>query len=238
MGALLDVQDIYKSFGGVKAVQGVSFQLHEGEILGLIGPNGSGKSTCVNMIAGLYSIDAGKVFFDGHEFTPKMTMDRRAHCGIGRTFQTPKPFSGMSVFDNVFSVALQKHSFAEAKRKTQEVLELTHLADYSKILSAKLPIEMRKWMDFARVLALSPKAVMMDECLGGLNSSEIDHFVGLIAQINKETGIAILFIEHIIRAVANLCPRIIVLNEGKLLAEGTPDDVLHNPEVIAAYIGE
>lgn len=238
MNALLDVQDIHKSFGGVKAVQGVSFQLHEGEILGLIGPNGSGKSTCVNMISGLYSMDSGKVFFGGHEFTPKITIPKRAHMGIGRTFQTPRPFGTMSVYNNIFSVALQTRSFAEAKDKTEQVLEITRLADSRDMMSEKLPIEMRKWMDFARVLALDPKAVMMDECLGGLNNTEIEEFVELIAKINQNTGIAILFIEHIVKAVASLCPRIVVLNEGMVLAEGAPNDVLRDPAVVTAYIGE
>lgn len=237
-GILLDVENISISFGGVKAVQNVSFQMRKGEILGLIGPNGSGKSTCVNLITGNYKLDAGAITFDGKRLTPKHRIHDRARLGIGRTFQTPRPFGHLNVYENVFAIALQKNGFEGAKAKTEEVLQITRLGEFRAMRSEKLPIEKRKWLDFARVLATDPKLVMMDECLGGLTTAEMHESLALVQEINRQTGITILFIEHVIKAVANLCGRVIVLNGGRLLAEGDPMEVLRRPAVIAAYIGE
>lgn len=234
---LLDVDSISISFGGIKAVQNVSFQIHQGEILGLIGPNGSGKSTCVNMIAGNYKPDSGKITFDGVVLTQSHKIHDRSRLGIGRTFQTPKPFGHLSVFQNVFSIALLNHNFEDARLKTEEVLQMTKLEDVQNVRSEKLPIEKRKWLDFARILTTDPKLVMLDECLGGLTASEMEESLELVRKINQETGISILFIEHVIKAVANLCGRVVVFNEGHLLAEGEPLEVLKRPEVVSAYIG-
>lgn len=234
---LLDVDRISISFGGIKAVQDVSFQIHRGEILGLIGPNGSGKSTCVNMIAGNYKPDSGKITFDGTVLTENHKIHHRSRLGIGRTFQTPKPFGHLSVFQNVFSIALLKNDFDAARIKTEEVLRITKLDEMRDMRSEKLPIEKRKWLDFARVLATDPKLVMLDECLGGLTATEMEESLKLVRKINEELGISILFIEHVIKAVASLCSRVIVFNEGHLLAEGEPNEVLKSREVISAYIG-
>lgn len=235
---LLEINDLSISFGGIRAVDGVSFQLHKGEILGLIGPNGSGKSTCINLIAGNYKANSGAIIFNGKEISPQCKVHERALMGICRTFQTPKPFGHLSVYENIFAIALLKNSFEAAKKKTEEVLQLTKLEDLSKIKSEKLPIEKRKWVDFARALATDPQLIMMDECLGGLTSAEMEESLALVKEINQRTGISILFVEHIIKAVVSLCERVIVLNSGKLLAEGMPLEVLNRPEVIKAYIGE
>jgi ABC-type branched-subunit amino acid transport system ATPase component len=204
--------------------------------LALIGPNGSGKSTTVNLITGVYLQDEGQVIFDGKEVDKKLSIAKRSHLGMGRTFQTPKPFGNLTVFDNVFAVALQKYTFKDATAKAKEILELSQLAPLSDLSASQLSIEKRKWLDLARVLATEPKLVMMDEVMAGLNPNEMMASLDFVRAINK-MGITILFIEHVMAAVVSVCTRAIVLNEGKFLAGGTPQEVLKNPLVIEAYIG-
>lgn len=233
---ILEAKDISVSFGGIKAVQNVSFNIGRQEILGLIGPNGSGKSTCVNLIAGVNALDSGEIIFDGKTLTQKDTVEKRSLMGIGRTFQTPKPFGNYTVYDNVFTAALIKCNMAEARERTEKTLEFMMLSDMRDMLSSKLPIEKRKWLDLARVLVLEPKLIMMDECMAGLNQTEMSESLALVHKIN-ERGIAILFIEHVMKAVLNVCSRVIVLNEGKFLCQGDPQEVLKRPEVVHAYLG-
>ena len=204
--------------------------------MALIGPNGSGKSTTVNMISGVYIQNTGTIFFDGKEIFPKMSIADRAKLGISRTFQTPKPFAHLSVYDNIYTIALQKNSKAQAAELTDEVLNLTKLYDLKDMKSGKLSIEKRKWMDLARCMATKPKIIMMDEVMAGLNPSEMESSLDLVRAINKE-GITVLFIEHVMKAVVSVCTRAIVLNQGKLLCEGEPREVLNNPDVVAAYLG-
>lgn len=234
--SLLRANNISVSFGGVKAVQNVSFSIEQGEVLGLIGPNGSGKTTCVNLISGVNTLDTGEIVFNGIKLHERLKIHERVHLGITRTFQTPKPFGNLTVFDNVFSIALQLYSFKDAEKKTIEILEKLNLIEVKDVISTQLPIEMRKWLDLARTLSLRPKLIMMDEVMAGLNPSEITRSEELVRRINSD-GITILFIEHIMSAVVNVCDRVIVLNEGKLLCEGIPDEVLLREEVIKAYIG-
>lgn len=236
MGKLLEVTDLSISFGGIKAVQNLNFHINQGEILALIGPNGSGKSTTVNMISGVYIQNKGKIVFDGKEIPTKMSIAERAKLGIERTFQTPKPFANLSVYDNIYTIALQKNSKAQAAEITDEILNLTKLYDLKNIKSSKLSIEKRKWMDLARCMATKPKIIMMDEVMAGLNPSEMESSLELVRTINKE-GITVLFIEHVMKAVVSVCTRAIVLNQGQLLCEGEPREVLNNPDVIAAYLG-
>lgn len=236
MSALLEVKNISIHFGGIKAVQNVSFSVAPGEIMGLIGPNGSGKSTCVNLITGMYALDSGEVIFNGRHFTKKDSVSQRALHGLGRTFQSPRPFSNMSVYDNIFAIALQKHNYRDADRKTREVLELTRLESLGETPSAKLPIEKRKWLDFARILALDPKLIMMDEVMAGLNPAEMEESLELVRSINRR-GVAMVFIEHVMKAVVSLCERTLVLNEGQVLCSDRTDCVLTREDVIKAYIG-
>ena len=236
MEPILKCEDISISFGGVHAVNHVNMEIERGELVGLIGPNGSGKSTTVNLISGVYKLDDGKISFKGQHIPRNMDIVHRAHLGIGRTFQTPKPFGNLSVYDNILSIALLKDGFREAHRKTQEILARTRLEPVQDMLSAKLPIERRKWLDMARILVTGADFIMLDEALAGLNSTEMDESLELIREINAE-GVTILFIEHIMRAVVNLCDRVIVLNNGRNLCEGKPAEVLKRPEVIEAYIG-
>jgi len=236
MDKILEVKDLSISFAGIKAVQHLSFSIERGEILGLIGPNGSGKSTTVNMIAGNYIQDEGDVFFEGQLVSKKMSIAKRSHLGLGRTFQTPRPFGNLSVYDNVFSISLQKYNFNDADIKTREILELSQLAPLSELAASQLPIEKRKWLDLARVLATEPKFVMMDEVMAGLNPNEMKESLDFVREINKR-GITILFIEHVMHAVVSVCHRVIVLNEGRFLYEGAPREALEDHSVIEAYIG-
>lgn len=233
---LLRVEDLSISFSGIKAVQHLSFELEQGEVVALIGPNGSGKSTTINMISGTYKPDSGKIYFDGKLLSNRDTIAQRAHMGIGRTFQTPKPFGNLTVYDNVYAICLQRYDFKTAHKRTREILEMSSLMDLADTPSSKLSIEKRKWMDLARVLANEPKLIMMDEVMAGLNPNEMLNSLEFVREINRK-GISILFVEHVMRAVVSVCTRAIVLNEGKFLYEGTPTDALNDPAVIAAYIG-
>ena len=233
--AILEIRDLCKFFGGVKAVNHVSFCLEEGEILGLIGPNGSGKSTTVNLISGIYAPDGGDVIYQGESLL-RYSIPQRSHKGIGRTFQTPKPFLGLSVFDSVYTIDLQFGTYRQAAERTNEILKMTELDELAPLKCDKLPIEKRKWLDMARILATTPKVIMLDEVMAGLNPSEIDESIGLIKRINEQ-GVSIIFIEHVMRAVTSLSHRIVVLDEGKFLCEGTPETVMNDPRVIEAYLG-
>jgi branched-chain amino acid transport system ATP-binding protein len=237
MANILKVEDLSISFGGIKAVQHVSFEIGQGEVIGLIGPNGSGKSTCVNLISGAYIPDTGIVTFDGHALHPRQTIAHRAKMGMGRTFQTPRPFGNLTVFDNIYTVALQKYHHGQAVKKTEEVLEFSGLAEYRDMKSSKISIEKRKWMDLARILAIDCKFIMMDEVMAGLNPSEMSSCLDLIKKINKE-GVTILFIEHIMKAVLEVSDRVIVLKEGMKLCEGPAAETLARPDVVEAYLGK
>lgn len=237
MSTLVEVKNLSIAFGGVKAVQNVSFDIPQGMILGLIGPNGSGKSTCVNMISGVCRPDSGEIIYDGVQLTDKMSVAQRSKMGIGRTFQSPKPFANLTVYENIYIAALVKNSRKQAAEKTDYVLELTGLAGLGRTRSSKLSIEKRKWLDLGRVLATDPKLLMMDEVMAGLNPSEMAESLELVRKINKE-GITVLFIEHVMRAVLAICHETLVLDEGRLLCRGEPAEVLRRQDVIEAYIGK
>lgn len=233
---LLSVRDLSISFAGIKAVQHLSMDVEAGEIVGLIGPNGSGKSTTVNMISGTYKPDSGEVYFDGNRLTNRDSIATRAKMGIGRTFQTPKPFENMSVYNNVLAIGLLKYGFGDAHQRTMDILELSGLERFRDMPSGKLSIEKRKWLDLARVLITEPKLIMMDEVMAGLNPNEMVESLEFVREINRR-GITILFIEHIMRAVVSICGRVVVLNEGKYLFGGTAIDALNDENVVKAYIG-
>ena len=226
---LLKVDHLDKRFGGIHAVNDVSFEIAPGEILGLIGPNGSGKSTTVNLIR-------GDIFFEGHSKLKKSTA-KRAQLGIGRTFQTPKAFNGLTVFDSVFTIALQKYGFRDAEEKASRILQEFGLIDMRLMFSEKLPIEKRKQLDLARIMAIDPKFIMLDEVMAGLNPSEMEECIALVKKI-RDKGVTILFIEHVMRAVTSLCERVIVLADGLYLSGGDPQVVLKEPKVIEAYLGK
>lgn len=233
---ILEIKDLDKSFGGVHAINHLSYDVYKGEILGLIGPNGSGKSTCVNLISGVYIPDKGQILYKGEDLVPKKVPDR-AFLGIGRTFQSPKPFEGLSVRESILTVALLHNKNKKtAKELTEDILHISNLMPIADEPSTRLPIEKRKWLDMARILAVNPSIIMLDECLAGLNPSEMDRSTDFVQRIN-ERGITIIFIEHVMAAVTKICHRVVVLNEGCLLSQGDPKIVMKEEEVVAAYLG-
>jgi ABC-type branched-subunit amino acid transport system ATPase component len=236
MEPMLKVTKLKKSFGGVHALKDVSLQLERGEILGLIGPNGSGKSTLVNAIAGLYPPDGGSVLLEGVDVTAQ-TPPAMARHGVARTFQSSRPFLNLSVLENVTIAALlHTNHTAEAETVALECIEMTGLNSAMHLKSASLPVEKRKRLDLCRALALKPKLIMLDECLAGLNPHEMEEGLELVRLLNKN-GISVVFIEHVMKAVCSVCHRIVVLNQGELLAEGAPEAVMNNDQVIRAYLG-
>lgn len=237
VGTLLKVSSLKKSFGGVHALKDISFDLRDGEILGLIGPNGSGKSTLVNIIAGLYKPDGGEVTLAGVNVTglEPAIMARR---GVARTFQSSRPFLNLTVLENVLIAALlHETTTAAAEALAIQCIEVAGLRDMTHVKSSALPIEKRRRLDLCRTLALKPRIIMLDECLAGLNPREMEEGLDLIRTLNRR-DIAIIFIEHVMKAVCSLCHRLVVLNQGELLVEGGPDDVMKDPRVIAAYLGD
>ena len=235
---ILEIKNLDKSFGGVHAINDLSFDIYEGEILGLIGPNGCGKSTTVNLITGVYVQDKGDIVFDGKTNLKKQTVPERAKMGLARTFQSPKPFSNMTVFDSVYTTCmLYNRRMKDASAKAHELLKLMNFGDMEDTLCSKLPIERRKWLDMTRALATNPKLLMLDECLAGLTPSEMEESLALVRRIH-DLGVTILFIEHVMSAVVNLCHRVVVMNEGHFLSQGEPAVVMKQPEVIKAYLGE
>ena len=239
---IMELRGVDKSFGGVHAINDLSFCIYEGEILGLIGPNGCGKSTTVNLMSGVYIQDKGTIAYytkNGHEEQlKKQSVPDRARAGIGRTFQTPKPFCDLTVFENIYTIAmLYNKSMKQAKESAEEIVDFMGISDIAQDKCAKLPIEKRKWLDMARVLALNPRILMLDECLAGLTPSEMEESLNIVRKINSR-GVTILFIEHVMSAVTQLCSRVVVMEEGHFMTEGNPLDVMKMPEVIKAYLGE
>lgn len=236
MSAVLEVKNLKKSFGGIQALKNVSFNVEQGEILGLIGPNGSGKSTFVNVVCGLYRPDAGKVLLKGADVTglePPLAASR----GIARTFQSSRPFLNLTVLDNVIVAALIDENRVDAAEKIAlKTIKFTGLEQYVNTKSCNLPVEKRKRLDLCRALATKPSIMMLDEVMAGLNPKEMEEGIELLRLINQ-TGITIIFIEHVMKAVMALCHRVVVFNQGELLAEGEPQIVMKDERVVKAYLG-
>jgi len=235
--ALLEVKNLTKVFGGLKAVSNVSFHVDEGEIMGLIGPNGSGKTTIFNCINHYYTLTSGDIFFEGKSVKGLKT-HTICHMGIGRTFQVVKPLSRMTVLDNVTASAFCRvGSIKEAQDEALRVLEFSDLMDQKDKLAKSLPIGKRKRLEIARALATKPKLILLDETAAGLTPSELDAAIELIKKM-RDNGITILIVEHIMKVIMSISDRIHAINFGQTIAEGTPHEVANNPAVIEAYLGE
>lgn len=235
--ALLEVKNLTKMFGGLKAVGNVTFHVNEGEIIGLIGPNGSGKTTIFNCINQYYTLTSGDIFFEGKSLKGLKT-HTICHMGIGRTFQVVKPLSRMTVLDNVMASAFCRvGSIKEAQDEALRILEFSDLMDQKDKLAKSLPIGKRKRLEIARALATKPKLILLDETAAGLTPSELDAAIELIKKM-RDNGITILIVEHIMKVIMSISDRIHAINFGQTIAEGTPHEVANNPAVIEAYLGE
>jgi len=238
--AILEGKNIIKRFSGLIAVNNVDFHINPNEILGLIGPNGAGKTTLVNVIAGVYAPSQGDIRFKGQTISGKKP-HRIGRLGISRTFQVVKPFPGMTVKENaavgaMFGAGGKNTSAKKAIKKAEEILDFVGLADQMNKNADQLNVPSRKRLEMAKALAMEPDLVLFDEVMAGLNFSEIDQAVELIKKI-RENGITILIIEHVMRAIKNVCDRIFVLHHGEKIADGPVAEVLNDENVIKAYLG-
>lgn len=236
----LNVEGLSKSFGGLRAIKDVDFYLEEGEIVGIIGPNGSGKTTFLNLLTGFLIPNAGKVIFRGENITglPRFRVSQK---GIARTFQLSKPFLEFTALENVLVGKMYgkepSRSMGIARDECKEILELVGLSNKGDILVKNLTVMERKRLELARALATKPSLILLDELMAGLNMAEADEACKLIKRI-RDTGITIIIVEHIVKAVVCVSDRIYVLNMGGLIAEGPPADIVKNPEVIQVYLGK
>ena len=235
--SILQLKQLTKNFGGLTAVDHVSFEVEKGEIFGLIGPNGSGKTTIFNLINHYYTPSGGKVIFKGQDITDKKTFEV-ARLGIGRTFQVVKPLRRLTVEENVMAAAFaRENSFAGARKVAREIISFCRLDNVRTMRAGSLPIGGRKRLEIARALATKPALLLLDETAAGLNPTEVDEAIEIIKAIRSDLGITIIIVEHIMKVIMSISDRIHAIAYGSTIAEGNPKDVAANPTVIEAYLG-
>ncbi len=237
---LLEIEGMIKSFGGLMAINDLSFTVEQGQIIGLIGPNGSGKTTALNLITGFLKPDAGTVTFRGENITG-LPRFKTCQKGIARTFQLIKPFLDFTAVQNVMAGRAYGHAPAPnlrvAARESREILEQVGLGDKAEVLAKDLSLMQRKRLELARALAARPYLLLLDELMAGLNPAEAEEACCLIKRI-RDSNMTILVVEHIVKAICDLSDRVIVLNMGEKIAEGPADEIVHNPQVVEVYLGK
>jgi len=237
MSPIVSVEHLSKSFGGLRAVHDVTFSVDPGEVLGIIGPNGAGKTTLFNSMAGLFPPTSGTVHYEGQDVTA-WSDAQLARAGMVRTFQLMRPFGSMTVLDNVaVAAAARGAKEREAEEQAWEILQQVGLDHYATRTSKDLPTAGLKRLELARAMALKPKVLLLDEVLAGLAPTERQPVIDLLLSI-RDRGVTLLFVEHVMQAVMALSDKVLVLNHGEMLAYGTPNEVVNNPEVIEAYLGD
>jgi branched-chain amino acid transport system ATP-binding protein len=233
---LLSAENVSKTFGSLRAVAGADLAIDEGEIIGLIGPNGAGKSTFFNCLAGDTLPTTGRITFDGADVT-RASPEEHARLGIGRTFQVPATFEDLTVLDNVMVGAFLRHPHrAAAREHALSVLELVGLKDRQNLRARSLGTPGRKRLEIARVLATGPRLMLLDEALAGLTPAELQQAIALVRKIHQ-TGVTLVIVEHIMEVIMTLAARVIVFNQGHVIAQGAPTEVVKNEAVIEAYLG-
>ena len=234
----LVVHDVVKTFRGLRAVDGASFEVAEHGIVALIGPNGAGKTTLFNVIAGVFAPDQGEVRWDGQRLDG-LRADQVCARGVGRTFQIVRPFMGLSVLENVTVGALRwASSAAEARREAATILERLGLAGKAEQAASTLTLPERKCLEVARALATRPRLLLLDEVMAGLRPTETEQMVRVFRELHRERELTILLIEHVMRAVMALSHDVVVLRQGKVISQGTPEQVVRDPAVLECYLGE
>jgi branched-chain amino acid transport system ATP-binding protein len=234
---LLNVQGITRRFGGLVAVHDFSLSMEAGQIVALIGPNGAGKTTAFNVISGVYKPNQGTVTFNDRDIT-QLRPDQICKLGLTRTFQVVRPFRSISVLDNVMVGAYARtNDTKQAREKAYEALEFLGMLPLAGQMASGLPIAGRKRLEIARALATDPQLLLLDETMAGLRPAETDEVIEMVRKISQR-GVGILLVEHVMRVVMSLAERVIVLHHGEKLAEGTPEAIVQNPQVIEAYLGE